>query len=75
MSEIDIDQLRKILEGTMSDLAQVLPDAQDWRPTLIYMLEILDHQARTVKQQEDFKLLLEQIVNDLQARIDTGAWS
>jgi hypothetical protein len=71
----DIDQLRNILEKTMLDLAEVLPDALDWRPTIVYMLEILDHQARHNDQQDEFGVLLDQLRSDLETRLNTGSWS
>lgn len=71
----DYDELRKSLERTMHDLTGVLPDALDWHPMVIYMLEILDHQARLVGQEKSFNHLLAQLRTDLDSRLEMGSWT
>ena len=71
----DLDELRKSLEQSMNELTGVLPEALDWHPMLVYMLEILDHQARLTAQEENFSRLLLQLRADLDVRIDSGSWA
>jgi len=70
----DLDELRSHLEDTMHDLTTVLPHPLDWRPTLIYILEILDHKASQSANPEEFQQLLELLTADVQTRLRTQGW-
>lgn len=71
----DLDELRSDLEVAMQDLSDVLPHPLDWRPQLIYLMEILDHQASQSGNPEEFTQLLHLLASDLGNRINAGSWS
>ncbi len=66
----DIFKIKKNLDDTAQDLTQILP-VEELRGLVIYFLESL---ATRSEDPEEFEEMLDDLLEDIEIRIDTGKW-
>ena len=67
----ELYEIKTLLDDTAKDLAQVLPDAAEWRGWVVYLLEALEAEA---KDRGEYEQMLADLVVDVGLRIDSGRW-
>jgi hypothetical protein len=67
-------EIQQICEDFAIDLAQVIENPKDWGEWLVYLLEQLDHKASPGGPNPLFDVMLADLRDDIQKRLNTGKW-
>ena len=72
----NLHDLKTVLDDTASDIAQVLPDINDWPDAIMYLLKALEFKAMELKldQRREFENTLRYILTGIQSRLAEGGW-
>jgi len=72
----NLTDLKVILDDTASDIAQVLPDINDWPDAIMYLMKALEFKAMELKldQQREYENTLRYIIAGLNSRLGEGGW-
>ena len=72
----NLRDLQTVLDDTASDIAQVLPDINDWPDAIMYLMKALEFKAMELKldQQREFENTLRYIIAGLNSRLGEGGW-
>ena len=72
----NLNDLKAVLDETASDIAQVLPEIDDWPDAMMYLLKALEFKAMELKldQQREFENTLRYIIAGLNSRLGEGGW-
>ena len=60
-------EIKTLLDDTAKDLAQLLPDAAEWRGWVVYLLQALEAAAMDIDQEhpEQYERMLGELVEDI----------
>ena len=72
----NLNDLKSVLDDTASDIAQVLPNINDWPDAIVYLLKALEFKAMELKldQQREYENALRYIIAGLNSRLGEGGW-
>ena len=72
----NLNDLKAVLDDTASDIAQVLPEINDWPDAMMYLMKALEFKAMELKldQQREFENTLRYIIAGLNSRLGEGGW-
>ena len=71
-----IHELQVVLDDTAEDLAQVLPEVDNWGGALVYLLQALEVKAMDLDQEHpaQFEVLLSDLAGAIASRLNAGRW-
>jgi hypothetical protein len=67
----NLRDFQSFLDDTASDIAQVLPDINDWSDGMMYLLKAIEFKAMEMEldQQREFENTLRYVIADLNSRL------
>ena len=72
----NLNDLKAVLDDTASDIAQVLPDINDWPDAMMYLLKAFEFNPMELilDQQREYENILRYILAGIQSRLGEGGW-